>query len=434
MRGVGFPWWLLANNTNLEELSIHNCSLSGSFQLPPNQDFGRISEQLPNCSKLESQDASNNHLSGKIPSSIWNFPRLVLLDLSKNNFFGSLPSGFITSQMLAVYLSRNHLGGTLTKGDHEVSKLSVLDLSYNHLTGTIPIWISKLPSLSYLLLNNNKLHGEVLVPFCLEHLKLIVISHNHFHGHLSSAITTNGSCKEAPNVRIVSRDLEFVTKTHLYTYAGTSLSLMVGLDFSDNNFTGEIPPQISDIMGSIKGLNLSYNKLTGSIPPSFSKMLEIESLDLSHNNLSGFIPSQLTELTSLASFSVTYNNLSSKCPPRVAQFATFDEASYQGNPFLCCTFPLQPSKPLFTPLASDDQDDDDDDGGRGGFIDMESFYASSGVSFVMALLIIASVLYINLYWRRVWFYYVGVTITSCYYFVVDHLPVPVKYKVLKLQV
>ncbi|CAI0395058.1 unnamed protein product [Linum tenue] len=209
---------------------------------------------------------------------------------------------------------------------------------------------------------------------------------------------------------------------------------MVGLDFSDNNFTGEIPPQISDIMGSIKGLNLSYNKLTGSIPPSFSKMLEIESLDLSHNNLSGFIPSQLTELTSLASFSVTYNNLSSKCPPRVAQFATFDEASYQGNPFLCCTFPLQPSKPLFTPLASDDQDDDDDDGGRGGFIDMESFYASSGVSFVMALLIIASVLYINLYWRRVWFYYVGVTITSCYYFVVDHLPVPVKYKVLKLQV
>ncbi|CAI0395078.1 unnamed protein product [Linum tenue] len=112
-------------------------------------------------------------------------------------------------------------------------------------------------------------------------------------------------------------------------------------------------------------------------------MLEIESLDLSHNNLSGFIPSQLTELTSLASFSVTYNNLSGKCPPRVAQFATFDEASYQGNTFLCCTFPLQPSKPLFTPPASDDQDDDDDDGGRGGFIDMESFYASSGVSFVM---------------------------------------------------
>ncbi|CAI0388717.1 unnamed protein product [Linum tenue] len=65
---------------------------------------------------------------------------------------------------------------------------------------------------------------------------------------------------------------------------------------------------------------------------------------------------------------------------------------------------------------------------------MGSFYASSGVSFVMVLLTIASVLYINPYWRQVWFYYVGVTITTCYYFVVDHLPVPTRYKVWELRV
>ncbi|CAI0395093.1 unnamed protein product [Linum tenue] len=44
---------------------------------------------------------------------------------------------------------------------------------------------------------------------------------------------------------------------------------------------------------------------------------------------------------------------------------------------------------------------------------MKIFYVTSGVSFIMALLIIASVLYINQHWRQVWFYYVEITITSC---------------------
>ncbi|CAI0395092.1 unnamed protein product, partial [Linum tenue] len=119
---------------------------------------------------------------------------------------------------------------------------------------------------------------------------------------------------------------------------------------------------------------------------------------------------QLVKLTSLSSFSVACNNLSGKCPKRVAQFATFDESSYEGNPFLCCTYPLQPSKPI---IGLPTFNDGDDDGDGGGLIDMKIFYVTSGVSFIMALLIIASVLYINQHWRQVWFYYVEITITSC---------------------
>ncbi|CAL1414873.1 unnamed protein product [Linum trigynum] len=416
LKGVGFPSWMLVNNTNLAYLTLSNCSLSGSFPLT-----------VQNWSRLSFLDASNNDISGKIPRWIWNLPVLQILDLSKNNLSGSLPSGFITSRMSEVYLSRNQLKGTLTKGDHgnlsshneyPIYSLSVLDLSHNHLSGTIPKWISILPRLSYLLLNNNEFYGEIPIPFTLEQVKLIVISHNHFFGQLASVLTSNISTISYNGY--ITKDLELVTKTNLYTYKGKPLDSLSGFDFSNNNFSGEIPPQIS-YKDDMKFLNLSNNQLKGSIPPSFSRLLQIESLDLSHNNLSGTIPSELAALTFLGSFSVAYNNLSGKCP-KVAQFATFNDSSYQGNPYLRCTFPLPPSGPLLTPPASYDGDDDY----GGSFIDMESFYASSGVSFVMVLLTIASVLYINPYWRGVWFYYVRVTITSCYYFVVDHLPVPVK--------
>ncbi|CAL1358987.1 unnamed protein product [Linum trigynum] len=79
-------------------------------------------------------------------------------------------------------------------------------------------------------------------------------------------------------------------------------------------------------------------------------------------------------------------------------FATFDEDSYRGNPLLLnCTLPQSMWKPPVVQTPTNDDNDED-----GGYIDMESFCASSGVSFVLVLLTIASVLYINPYWWQMW--------------------------------
>jgi hypothetical protein len=187
------------------------------------------------------------------------------------------------------------------------------------------------------------------------------------------------------------------------------------LDLSHNSLTGEIPFKLG-YLGNIQVLNLSHNSLTGLIPPTFSNLEKIESLDISYNNLNGEIPYQLIDLNSLSAFSVAYNNLSGKTPEMVGQFSTFNKSSYEGNPLLCgppltnnCTG--EPS-----PLS------------RYGFIDMQAFYVTFSVAYIINLLAIGAVLYINPHWRRAWFYFIRESINNCYYFLVDNLHVPARFR------
>ena len=212
--------------------------------------------------------------------------------------------------------------------------------------------------------------------------------------------------------------VQFTTKNMSYYYQGRILTSMSGIDLSCNKLTGEIPTQIGYLSG-IHALNLSHNNLTGTIPTTFSNLKQIESLDLSYNLLHGKIPSQLTVLTTLAVFRVAYNNLSGKIPDRVAQFSTFEEDSYEGNPFLC-GWPLSKScddngLSAVTPEAYTDNEEGD------SLIDMDSFLITFTVSYGIVIIGIIGVLYVNPYWRRRWFYLGEVCMTSCYYFVADNL-------------
>ena len=110
-------------------------------------------------------------------------------------------------------------------------------------------------------------------------------------------------------------------------------NILIGIDFSNNRFEGEI----SEVIGNLKGLHLldlSHNILTGCIPSSLGNLTELESLDLSQNKLSGEILQQLLQLTFLEFFNVSNNHLKGQIP-QGQQFSTFENDSFLGNTGLC---------------------------------------------------------------------------------------------------
>ncbi|KAJ8767976.1 hypothetical protein K2173_020916 [Erythroxylum novogranatense] len=428
----------LSNNKLQGQMFLRNASLSRLIvwlQLDGNQFIGSIPNSLSESSSLVALDVSHNNLSGGIPQWITNMTVLQVLDLSHNKFDGILLLNLFPSSISQVYLSNNRLQGSLLN-DFDCENMVAIDLSHNNLVVGIPKWLGRCSKLRYFVLKGNNFEGKIPSQLCkLDRLSLIDLSSNHLYGRIPSCLRVSvhgdisdqvefGGTYISPNVPDSKPiRLDFTTKSVSYTYVGKILAYLSGLDLSSNAFIGDIPSEIGNLSLN-PGLNLSCNNLVGSIPPTFSNLQKVESLDLSHNKLEGNIPSQLTQLYCLSVFSVAYNNLSGRTPDRVAQFATFENSSYEGNPFLCGS-PLSRSCDA-TPTSNNSRNLEGKD--EDGFIDMNVFWISFGVSFIMMLMGIIAVLCINLYWRRTWFYFVGKIMNNCFYFLVDNIPMLSKYR------
>ncbi|KAG9441805.1 hypothetical protein H6P81_017659 [Aristolochia fimbriata] len=246
---------------NLQELRLSNNHFHGHIPdcwenggrnlwylgLSNNNLSGEVSRSLGYLPSLAFLHMRNNSIFGEISSITKNMKNLVVLDLAFNIFSGVMPTwgvGEDLSKLRILSLRSNMIDGNIPSEISQLSSLQFLDLSHNMLAGVIPLSFGKLTGMS-------RIHNETDEQFDFESLGFV-----------------DGSTKDSVWMNLKGVELE---------NSGT-LGFMNHIDLSSNNLSGDIPEELTHLLG-----------LFGEIPSSISDLYFLSKLNLSHNNLSGMI-------------------------------------------------------------------------------------------------------------------------------------------------
>ncbi|KAK2979254.1 hypothetical protein RJ640_001644, partial [Escallonia rubra] len=300
------------------------------------------------ANQLQILNLRDNLLSGDIPDCWRNWSSLVYVALENNNLKGNIPSsmGYL-SGLRSLHLRNNSLNREVPMALQNCTELVIIDLSENEFCGSVTSWMGKgLLILISLNLRSNKFSGQIPSDIChLHSLQILDLANNNLSGEIPrcmgnfTAMATemsNGDILlyvvEVGGSHIYARerfeDAYVVKKGSEFQYVAT-LFLVTSMDLSSNNLSGEIPKELTNLVG-LQSLNLSGNRLTGMIPKKIGDMKLLESLDFSRNQLSGEIPSSISSLTFLSYLNLSFNNLSGQIPTST-QLQSFNASCFIGN-------------------------------------------------------------------------------------------------------
>lgn len=288
-------------------------------------------------------DLSDNSLSGNIPWNLGKSKGLEVLDLSKNQLSGELQWPVVLLQSLkTLHLEKNILSGKLPSSLRNCTSIETLDIGENRFHGNIPRWIGhSLPALRVLRLRNNSFTGQIPSELSkLQSLHVLDLARNFLSGPIPKTLGGLRSMKllNKTNTNLIYGDyyqerVIVSMKGQMLEYTRT-LSLVASIDFSFNNLSGVIPPELT-VLSELLVLDLSHNRLSGRIPNNVGHLRQLLSLDLSWNKLSGEIPPSISNLTYLSKLNLSYNQLSGRIPTGQQLQTLEDPTIYVGNNQLC---------------------------------------------------------------------------------------------------
>ena len=99
-----------------------------------------------------------------------------------------------------------------------------------------------------------------------------------------------------------------------------SLTNLTDLDLGGNQLSGEIPPEIESLI-NLNILDLAGNQLSGTIPPEIGDLENLTELELGGNLITGLIPPEIGDLESLTFLHLEYNQFTGSIPPEISNLS-----------------------------------------------------------------------------------------------------------------
>ena len=174
----------------------------------------------------------------------------------------SLPSNlFRLTNLTVLSIHHTNISGSISPNIGNLSNLTRIDLSHNDLSGEVPAEIGNLPNLIALNLSANELSGNLPT--------------------------------ELYELSNLKGEMEYVSGP-----GGGASIFHMGLNLSNNNFTGSIQDEISNL-NDLESLDLSFNEFSGDIPSGLYTLDSLKTLNLSNNLLTGEISHEIGNLLNL---------------------------------------------------------------------------------------------------------------------------------------
>ncbi|KAL6894434.1 hypothetical protein ACP4OV_008532 [Aristida adscensionis] len=303
-----------------------------ALSLPYHGLTGTLSPAIGNLTFLRTLNLSSNWFHGVIPESIGRLGRLQTLDLSYNAFSGTLPANlsFCTS-LLYLKLGSNRLHGRVpVELGHRLTGLKVLSLGNNSLTGAIPGSLANLSSLLSLDLAWNQLEGPIPPELGnIGGLQVLGLLANNLYSVLPQTLYNLSSLKE---LLVAGNMLSGTIPADI----GDKFPVIKVLGFTQNQFSGFIPPSLSNL-SALTNIDLTDNSFSGHVPPTLGRLKGLINLYLSTNKFEAsdregweFITS-LANCTQLQRLVLSTNSLSGKLPSSIVNLSITLQALYLGD-------------------------------------------------------------------------------------------------------